>query len=959
MAEQHFTDGASSSEATGTSVRTTVELNIKTLDSRIFTFHVEKSIPVLSFKEKIAGEIGVPVGRQRLIFRGKVLKDEHLLLDYHVENGDTLHLVERQPIQPQSSSGTNSGETTVNSSGHGDDGGSGPPRNRIGQISHSVVLGTFNVGDQGDGGVPDVNRVIGAVLNSLGIGNLATSNSGVGAQNATPPPQGSETGATHNAGSQIHTGSQTQSGQPQAFQFPVAGASVALPSFRTPIPDSLHTITEFINRMEWVLSQNGNQPNQSSSEPVDQLAVELPSNARGLPTAEALSIVLRRTQQLIIGGVATMLSHITGHLEQEAGSTDPSVRSQIQTESVQLGLVMQHLGALFLELGRTILTLRMGLSPVESAINAGPAVYISSSGPNPIMVQPFPLQTSPLFNTTGTSPAMGTIGPIGIIGSAPRHVNIHIHAGTSLAPIGSIAGTQSGLADGTRAETSGVNVSGDAGPQGFPLRNVVPGAVPARPVGAVLPPISVAVQPILGVSAMLPSDSASLSSVFSEVNTRLRNLAGNAPVENQTVSVSATQNSAPGLTGRSDATIDRSSNVPADSSVGRNESHVAPPAQEDEPDSQQNNADVLRSSSVPFSQVEASASCLAEEVGDKSGKSILDAAMPAVNGDHDPDRPSDVPLGLGLGGLQPKKRRQVKPQPKNDGGTTSTIQSQPAGMGADQVLQLLASVGSADNRTDANTTVAGQPPSGITQLLAGMPSGCQSSDGQLDFQGMMSQFVQSPAFNGLLAGMPSGCQSSDGQLDFQGMMSQLFQSPAFNGIFSALAARTGGSVDDLRNGLHSFTQNPNAMNTVSQIAQELRSDDLQPMVSRLFQQMMPIVSQALGRNSGDDEMMLNPGTTESLNVSGRTRTEDRSFDQSSQVDIRLAVQQFMQRSSPQDVFRAVVQNAARLYLNGEDHEELVNDLCSDDDLANEFMEILHRDLRNRLQGGSSTHGNPR
>lgn len=35
----------------------------------------------------------------------------------------------------------------------------GAPRGRVGQISHSVVLGTFNVGDQGEGGVPDLTRV--------------------------------------------------------------------------------------------------------------------------------------------------------------------------------------------------------------------------------------------------------------------------------------------------------------------------------------------------------------------------------------------------------------------------------------------------------------------------------------------------------------------------------------------------------------------------------------------------------------------------------------------------------------------------------------------------------------------------------------------------------------------------------------------------------------------------------
>lgn len=72
---------------------------------------------------------------------------------------------------------------------------------------------------------------------------------------------------------------------------------------------------------------------------------------------------------------------------------------------------MQHLGAMFFELGRTMMMLRTGLSPVcssslhvmllclghhfeillilqsQAIVNSGPAVYINSTGPNPIMVQ--------------------------------------------------------------------------------------------------------------------------------------------------------------------------------------------------------------------------------------------------------------------------------------------------------------------------------------------------------------------------------------------------------------------------------------------------------------------------------------------------------------------------------------------------------------------------------------------
>lgn len=41
-------------------------------------------MPVSAFKEKIAIQSGVPVGQQRLIFRGKVLKDDHLLSEYSI-----------------------------------------------------------------------------------------------------------------------------------------------------------------------------------------------------------------------------------------------------------------------------------------------------------------------------------------------------------------------------------------------------------------------------------------------------------------------------------------------------------------------------------------------------------------------------------------------------------------------------------------------------------------------------------------------------------------------------------------------------------------------------------------------------------------------------------------------------------------------------------------------------------
>ncbi|GAB4828406.1 hypothetical protein Ancab_035404 [Ancistrocladus abbreviatus] len=915
MADQHSTEGASTSESSGGSSESVVELNIKTLDSQIYSFHADKNMPVSLFKEKIANEIGVPVGQQRLIFRGKVLKDDHLLSEYHVENGHTLHLVERQPAPSQSSSGTSSGETNANSGGQANDGNTGAPRNRVGQISHSVVLGTFNVGDQGDGAVPDLNRVIGAVLNSLGIGNLATANTAVGGQSSIPsnpagqPSQGTETGATRsNTGGQSQEGSQTQSGHPfpsPPFQFPLTGGSIPLPSLQTPIPDSLNTLSVFVNRLEGVLLRNGYHSNQSSTYLADQPAVELPTDARGQPAPEALSIVLRHAQQLVGGGVATMLSQIAGRLEQEAGSTDPSVRSQIQTEAVQLGLVMQHLGAFFLELGRTILTLRMGQSPAESGINAGPAVYISPSGPNPIMVQPFPLQTSSLFNTATGPSNMGTVGPLGLVGNAPRHINIHIHA----------VGARAGTAEVTQGERTGVAGPGDSGPvRVLPARNVIAAAVPAHPAAFAVSPISSTAQPIIGGSSSQPPDSASLTSVISEVNTRLRNLVGNMWVENQTSSGSMVQNSSTGLGGGSDIPIDCPGIVLAESAAETSESNMPEQAQKNLPDSEQSsNNEFLSLNDKSLCPVEASSSCLNQEDRIKPDKTPEDP--PKSTEIHDkPEGTRDVPLGLGLGGLQPKKQSKQSKMPMKSGrggsSDAASDQAQQVRASGERVLHSLASFGSAANGSDANAPATRQIPPAMEQVMAGSRPVRQGSDGQLDIANMMSQLVQSPVLGDML---------------------------------------------------RQFTQNPGAMNTVAQLAQQLNTDDL-PMfaglgggqgggvdLSRMVQQMMPIVSQALTGGSVLSEPFPTMDQSRPENANRRLSSRDSSYDQNSQV-----VQRVLDQNSPQDIFRVIIQNATELSHVGGHQDELVEELCTNEDLANEFIQTFRHDLSRRLQNGSGS-----
>ncbi|XP_045832128.1 ubiquitin-like domain-containing protein CIP73 isoform X1 [Trifolium pratense] len=927
--------GPSTLNVSSDSSDSTVHLNVKTLDSRIYTFQVHKNMPVSQFKEKIANEIGVPVSQQRLIFRGKVLKDEHVLSEYHFENGHTLHLVERQPNQSQTP-GTGSGETTSTTSNRGNDVGSGAPRNRVGQISHSVVLGTFNVGEQGEGISQDLTRVIGAVLNSFANGGQNTINVPNSTQNSSAPA-GNETEGNQ-AENQSLAGNQAPSGQafsgqafqsrPHVVQIPMAAGAIPVPSFNAPIPDSLSTLSEFINRMEHTLSQNGYGPNVSSTNLGDQQA-ELPSNTQGLPTLEALTTVLHRAEQLLSGQAVSALSHIAGRMEREGTSADLGIRGQIQSESAQIGIAMQHLGALLLELGRTMLTLRMGRSPAESVVNAGPAVYISPSGPNPIMAQPFPLQTSSLFGgpLSSTPATLGTVG----VGSAPRNVNIHIHAaGASLAPIVSAIGSRPNNGEGTRTEhrsEPGSGVSGST--RVLPVRNVMSATLPSNPSGtgaAGSTPTGFSIS-----TSQLPPDSAPLSSVLAEIHSRLRNSVGNMQGDSTVLSgqmQSANRDLSSGSeprpahvneqrdTGETNGCGDAgASSVGPTSESGVEKSEHNQPQTEAIKTCSNDERDVLIDKFVSSSSNQDLQSCSSGETTVKSEK-VQEA--PTVSERRDVTEPAKTaPLGLGVSGLERKKRTRLQPpvgKAADDGSSSSSInRSQEPRTDSQNILQTLASQGSAVNLINADRPSSQRP-------------------------------------------IPSG----GSQIDVAGLMSQVLHSPALNGLLEGFSQQTGvDSPDGLRNMLQQFTQSPQMMNTVNQIAQHVGSQDMGNMLtgtgrgqgggvdfSRMFQQMMPIVSQALG--GGNPPSLFSAAEPETR----APYRNENSDNQSLQLDLQPVVERIDRPSPPRDVFRAVAENAVQLSGSGSASDDLLDELCCNESLASEYMEMLRYDVNQLLEGRS-------
>nr|GMD47394.1 ubiquitin-like domain-containing protein CIP73 [Ipomoea batatas] len=71
-----------------------IEIKIKTMFChQTQTLRVDKRVGVGALKEEVTLVTGVLAEHQRLIFRGKALSDDKQLSDYHVEDGDTLHLI--------------------------------------------------------------------------------------------------------------------------------------------------------------------------------------------------------------------------------------------------------------------------------------------------------------------------------------------------------------------------------------------------------------------------------------------------------------------------------------------------------------------------------------------------------------------------------------------------------------------------------------------------------------------------------------------------------------------------------------------------------------------------------------------------------------------------------------------------------------------------------------------------
>ncbi|CEG50016.1 Ubiquitin-like protein, regulator of apoptosis [Plasmopara halstedii] len=74
-----------------------LRLRLKTLDERVFNVEAASSMSVADFRAKVALATAIPASRQRLIYRGKLMKDGAVLATYDLQDGHTVHLVVKLP----------------------------------------------------------------------------------------------------------------------------------------------------------------------------------------------------------------------------------------------------------------------------------------------------------------------------------------------------------------------------------------------------------------------------------------------------------------------------------------------------------------------------------------------------------------------------------------------------------------------------------------------------------------------------------------------------------------------------------------------------------------------------------------------------------------------------------------------------------------------------------------------
>lgn len=125
-----------------------VTITIKLENSEEFQITLEGEAEVKELKEACAEKSKLAVADQRLIFKGKILKDDNTLSFYKIENGVTVHLVQSSQSKGDSTVATKT-EETASTAVEG-----------LGGVPSGMAFGGLGgLPGMGAGGIPDPSKI--------------------------------------------------------------------------------------------------------------------------------------------------------------------------------------------------------------------------------------------------------------------------------------------------------------------------------------------------------------------------------------------------------------------------------------------------------------------------------------------------------------------------------------------------------------------------------------------------------------------------------------------------------------------------------------------------------------------------------------------------------------------------------------------------------------------------------
>uniref|UniRef100_M8C541 Uncharacterized protein n=1 Tax=Aegilops tauschii TaxID=37682 RepID=M8C541_AEGTA len=327
---------------------------------------IEVLVPIPLLKDKIATVTGVLSEQQRLICRGRVLKDDELLSAYRI-------LV--QPGQP-AASGNAGNEASVSNS-----------TRRHGRTVRSIVLEAVDL-DQGSE-FSSIAQILQSMLTSPQV-------QGGSAPSDTRPSEPMQSSFPNDVRVELDQ-------QQASLHFPEAAVGSSMPNV---IPDSVSTISQYINLMRDSFRREGFNGNgltvlsicdsihfvvcsvkiypQFSSFAAQTVGNIDPGTAGSahasgtqsqesqpgstsahhvLPTAALLAETMHSTRQLLVDLAGELLSQLSTQLGDLGNVSDSTTRRNLQQSAMRQGVLLQSLGSLLLELGRTTMTLRINPAP--------------------------------------------------------------------------------------------------------------------------------------------------------------------------------------------------------------------------------------------------------------------------------------------------------------------------------------------------------------------------------------------------------------------------------------------------------------------------------------------------------------------------------------------------------------------------------------------------------------------